>query len=40
MLLDHEANGEVISRSTVKAVTKSDNALDVRLAADIAAMDR
>jgi hypothetical protein len=33
-------NGEVISRSTVKAITKSDITLDVRLAADIAAMDK
>ena len=33
-------NGEVVSRLTVKAITKSDIALDVRLAADIAAMDK
>ena len=33
-------NGEMISRSTTKASTKSDIALDVRLAADIAAMDK
>ena len=33
-------NGKVISRLTAKAVTKSDIALDVGLAADIAAMDK
>ena len=33
-------NGEVISRLTVKAITKRDIALDVRLAANIAAMDK
>jgi len=32
-------NGEVKSWLTVKAITKRDSALDVRLAADIAAMD-
>jgi uncharacterized protein YegP (UPF0339 family) len=35
-----KANGEVISWSTVKAITKRDIALNVRLAANIAAMDK